>query len=429
MKEEILKLRKIIKITTASNVFEWYEYVIFAFLYTSIGNYFFSSSDPVSAAIETFGVFALSYLARPFGSVFFGWLSDHSSASKAARISMLIMAFPPIAIILIPSYSTIGIFAPLLLIFVRLIQGFAAGGELPVTATFAYNHTEHKFKRLACALVNCSSLIGVLLSSLTITIMNATLTQEQIIEGAWKYPFYFSIPLMIFLFWLRKDLILMDRAQSKPKNNEHKSHYLSEIYRHKYSFITGFLVIASLQISFYLMFIWLPTYLHLFLGVPKLVASTFNTLSLLVMVATVILTGLALIKFDGKRVLFHFIYIEVFVVIPSFYWLIHDQSYSTLATVSIIFSILIGVIDAIALSFIGGLFNSQIRGIGMNITFTLPAVFFGGFSPLMATWVIHRTGILMAPAIMISLVLLISLLFLVKFEHVSDNHPEYQHQN
>ncbi|NOH73379.1 MFS transporter [Vibrio pectenicida] len=152
--------------------------MIFAYLYASIGQHLFSSSDPISAAIETFGVFALSYLARPFGSMFFGWLSDSASISKAARISMMMMAVPPIIIVLIPSYASIGIAAPIALVAARLVQGFAAGGELPVTATFAYNHTETKFKRFACALVNCSSLIGVLLSSLTITLMNIMLTQE-----------------------------------------------------------------------------------------------------------------------------------------------------------------------------------------------------------------------------------------------------------
>ncbi|CAM3609680.1 Proline/betaine transporter [Vibrio aerogenes CECT 7868] len=429
MKRETLKLRKIIQITTVSNVFEWYEYIVFAFLYTAIGQHFFSSSDPVSAAIETFGVFALSYLARPFGSVFFGWLSDHASTSKAARISMLMMAFPPIAIIVIPSYESIGIIAPVLLVLVRLIQGFAAGGELPVTATFAYNHTEPKFKRLACALVNCSSLIGVLLSSLTITVMNATLTQTEITAGAWKYPFYFSIPLMIFLFWLRKDLALMDKKHPVQKSDAAPVHYLSAICQHKRAFMTGFVVIASLQISFYLMFIWLPTYLQLFLNVPKLTASAFNTLSILVMVATVILTGLALIRFDGRKVLFHFFYIEIVAVIALFYWLIQDQSDFTLATISIIFSVLIGVIDAIALSFIGSLFQSQVRGIGMNVTFTLPAVFFGGFSPLIATWLIHHTGILMIPALMIGVVLLVSLILLIQFEREPDTRQAYLHQN
>ena len=220
MNAETLKLSKVIQITTVSNVFEWYEYIIFAYLYASIGQYFFSSSDPISAAIETFGVFALSYLARPFGSMFFGWLSDSASISKAARISMMMMAIPPIIIVLIPSYASIGIAAPIALVAARLVQGFAAGGELPVTATFAYNHTETKFKRFACALVNCSSLIGVLLSSLTITLMNTFLTQEQIIAGAWKYPFYLSIPLIFFLFWLRKDLFLLDFTAKKASEDQ-----------------------------------------------------------------------------------------------------------------------------------------------------------------------------------------------------------------
>ncbi|WP_114786904.1 MFS transporter [Vibrio tetraodonis] len=429
MNAETLKLSKVIQITTVSNVFEWYEYIIFAYLYASIGQYFFSSSNPISAAIETFGVFALSYLARPFGSMFFGWLSDSDSISKAARISMMMMAIPPIIIVLIPGYASIGIAAPIALVAARLVQGFAAGGELPVTATFAYNHTETKFKRFACALVNCSSLIGVLLSSLTITLMNTFLTQEQIIAGAWKYPFYLSIPLIFFLFWLRKDLFLLDSTAKKASEDQKETGYLAQIYQHRHAFLVGFSVIASLQISFYLMFIWFPSYLNLFLGVPKLTASAFNTMSLFIMVITVILTGLALIRFEGKNLLFHFLYIEVLAVIGAFYWLTHDQSYVTLACISVVFSILIGVIDAIALGFLGGLFKSSIRGIGMNITFTLPAVFFGGFSPLIATWLIDQTGVLMVPALMIGVVLMLSLCVIVKFERELDNHLELQYQD
>ncbi|MBU2895564.1 MFS transporter [Vibrio hepatarius] len=429
MNAETLKLSKVIQITTVSNIFEWYEYIIFAYLYASIGQHFFSSSDPISAAIETFGVFALSYLARPFGSMFFGWLSDSDSISKAARISMMMMAVPPIIIVLIPSYASIGIAAPIALVAARLVQGFAAGGELPVTATFAYNHTETKFKRFACALVNCSSLIGVLLSSLTITLMNAFLTQDQIIAGAWKYPFYLSVPLIMFIYWLRKDLFLLDSSAKEETESPKEGGYLAQIYQHRHSFLVGFSVIASLQISFYLMFIWFPSDLNLFLGVPKLTASAFNTMSLFIMVITVILTALALIRFEGKRLLFHFLYIEVLAVIGAFYWLTHDQSYVTLACISIVFSILIGVIDAIALGFLGGLFKSSIRGIGMNMTFTLPAVFFGGFSPLIATWLINQTGVLMIPALMIGLVLILTLCVIVKFERELDNHRELQYQD
>ena len=147
------------------------------------------------------------------------------------------------------------------------------------------------------------------------------------------------------------------------------------------------------------------------------------------MVITVILTGLALIRFEGKKLLFHFLYIEVLAVIGAFYWLTHDQSYVTLACISVVFSILIGVIDAIALGFLGGLFKSSIRGIGMNMTFTLPAVFFGGFSPLIATWLIDQTGVLMIPALMIGVVLMLSLCVIVKFEHELDNHLELHYQD
>ena len=415
-----LTLRKVIQITMASNVLEWYEYIIFAFLYSAIGKHFFSTSVPMVAALETFSVFALSYLARPFGSLFFGWLADNHSVSKSARIAMFMMAIPPIAIILIPSFSQIGILAPILLVSVRLIQGFAAGGELPASATFAYNHSESKYKRLACALVNCSSLIGVLLSSVTITVMHATLTSEQIIACAWKYPFYFSIPLILFLFWMRKDLLLMDKEE-KPKSVKTAS-YWQTILQHKASFLTGFMVIASLQISFYLMFIWIPSYLSLFLKVPKFTASAFNTMSLSIMVVTVIATGIALIKFDGKKLLLKLMGVQVVVVPALFYLLIHNQSYVTLISVSVVFAILVGIIDAIALSFLGDLFKSDIRGIGMNLTFTLPAVFFGGFSPLIATWLIHQTGWLMMPAIMIDVVLLLSIPAVIKFGRELNNH-------
>ena len=147
------------------------------------------------------------------------------------------------------------------------------------------------------------------------------------------------------------------------------------------------------------------------------------------MTATVILTGIALIKYDGSKVLTRLMAAAIIIVPALFYLMINNQSYMILAVVSIVFSILIGIIDAIALSFLGDLFQSSIRGIGMNLTFTLPAVFFGGFSPLIATWLIHKTGWLMTPALMIDIVLLVSVFAITKCKRVSSNHQAYQSQS
>lgn len=123
--------RKLLRIGVVANIFEWYEFTIFGFLAPLLGELFFKSTRPIISLIQSFSVFSLSYVARPLGSLFFGLMGDRIGRVASVRLSLILMSVPTFLIGLVPTYDQVGILAITSLVILRLIQGFAAGGELP----------------------------------------------------------------------------------------------------------------------------------------------------------------------------------------------------------------------------------------------------------------------------------------------------------
>ena len=406
-----------IRISSVANLFEWFEFVVFAYLSSAIGKHFFDTTNPVSAAFATFSVFALSYLARPLGSVAFGYLADKKSPGWAIKVAMLLMAIPAILIAFLPGYAEVGVLSSVLLVVARLIQGFGAGGELPTTSVFAYNHSENRFKQFMSAIVSASAVAGILLASATITGLNLVFTQEEINATAWRYPFYLAIPITLFIWWIRRDMIASENQ--KPLVTKQ---YLKGLVGHKAEILKGAAVVASLQVSFYTLFVWMPKYLELYLNVEKSTAMALNTGGLFTVFLIVVAIGFSLIKLNTEKLLSRTVLASVLSVPAVFAVIQHYQSTQVLATATLILALSVGTLSAIVFPYLNGLFKDEIRGLAVNVTFTLPTVFIGSFSPVVAMYLIEKTGDLMTPAYMIISVYLVALLFIFQVLRLPERH-------
>lgn len=421
---EKLSLSRMIQISSVANLFEWFEFVVFAYLSTAIGKHFFDTTDFVSAAFATFSIFALSYLARPLGSVVFGYLADKKSAGWAIKVAMLLMAIPAILIAFLPSYAEVGVLSSVLLVIARLIQGFGAGGELPTTSVFAYNHSENRFKQFMSSVVSASAVAGILLASATITVLNLIFTQQEINDFAWRYPFYLAIPITLFIWWIRRDMIV-----SKSPKPLAKWQYLKGLMDYKAEIVNGMVVVASLQVSFYTLFVWMPKYLELYLRVEKSTAMTLNTGGLFTVFLIVLAVGFSLIKLNTEKLLSRTILASVISVPAAFTLIQYSQSTTVLAIATFILALSVGILSAVVFPYLNGLFKDEIRGLAVNVTFTLPTVFVGSFSPVMAMYLIEKTGDLMTPAYMIISVYLVALLFIFQVLRLPTRRRSYSDQN
>lgn len=183
------KEKKVVLAGAIGNTLEWYDFTIYAFFVPIIAMQFFPNKDPFLSMLATFGVFAIGFLVRPLGAVFFGYIGDHTGRRKALIISMIMMSFPTFLIGLLPNYHAIGILAPVLLTGLRIIQGLAVSGELTTATVFLIEHADARKRGFAGSLAMAGALLGMVLSAIFATLMSELLSSAQLSAWGWRVPF------------------------------------------------------------------------------------------------------------------------------------------------------------------------------------------------------------------------------------------------
>jgi MFS transporter, MHS family, proline/betaine transporter len=185
------------------NVLEWYDFAIYGFFAPVIAGLFFPSEDKLASLISTFGVFAIGFLMRPVGSVIFGILGDKLGRKRALEISVVMMAIPTTFIGVLPTYSHIGIAAPMLLTLLRLFQGASVGGEFTGSISFVVEHAPKNRRGFYSSWTIFSLLGGILLGSAIASLITNILPKEAVDEWGWRIAFLLGIALGLFGLYLR----------------------------------------------------------------------------------------------------------------------------------------------------------------------------------------------------------------------------------
>lgn len=391
--------RQLIQIALTANILEWYEFCISAYLAATMGQVFFASSTPVIAIIQSFSVFALSYLARPLGSMLFGYWGDKYSSSMALRAATLMMTMPTVFIAILPTYATIGYSAPILLIGLRIVQGIAAGGELPLSAAYVYAQVQQqKYGMLWCSLTNLGSVFGILLASVVVFVLYLVFSQAYITAFAWRLPFLLSIPVSMLILYLRRTIAATNMVL------ESKTSTKTSIIM----FMKAILLIAFIQVNCYILFIWFPSYLQYFLGVSYITARITNVIALAIL-AIFTLFFAYLDKFIRyKYLLLGEIILSLGLVYPLFL-ILPKANFAILLLIQLIFAIFLASLNSGYFFTLGQMFGGKSRNKAMAIVFTVPTAVFGGTAPLVCSYVIHKTGFMAFPSIYIMLFGLLAL--------------------
>ena len=190
------------------SILEWYDFGIFIFLMPIFSGQFFTSTTPYLAPLFGYCTLAVSYLIRPLGGAIFGYLGDRVSKKQILVITMLLMSFPSLLIGMLPTYTQIGLFAPLTLISLRIIQGLSAGGEMIGAIILTYENTPSPLQRPLTNLVWVGSGLGMLLGSGTVALLLKWMGSESVAIGGWRIPFIVGGILGFFAFYLRRCLLV-----------------------------------------------------------------------------------------------------------------------------------------------------------------------------------------------------------------------------
>ena len=393
------KFNPVLKIALTANTVEWYEFSLTAFMALEIGRLFFPASSDKNALMLSFLVFASSYLARPFGSLFFGIMGSRRGTGSALKLSLLGMAIPASMIAFLPTYQTAGYVATVLLLLLKILQGFCAGGEAPLSGYYVSFSADSRNRGLYCALAAGSGLLGMLLASATIFalphVANSLRLADSPFSGyapdTWRWPFLLCVPLSILIYFLRSS-IAVDR---KPETR------LTSHARSATPLIQAFILVAFLEIAIYSLFVWMPSYLRSYLGLSSTDARVSNVAALLILFVSMVASGYISRFVDASRLAVAGIVSLAICVYPLFY-ILQQGNFAALVAAQAAFGIMTGCLGGVIFVILPDLFKHSWGDFGMAVTYSFATALLGGTAPVVCAYLINVTGHLSAPAIYIA---------------------------
>jgi len=415
-------LRRVILSCMVGNALEWYDFALYGYFATIIGQLFFPSTSVFASLMATFGVFAAGFIMRPLGGIIFGHIGDKIGRKDALLWSIYLMALPTALIGLLPTYEQIGWLAPVLLTVIRLAQGLSMGGEFTGSMVFVVEHAPDHKRGLFGSWVVFSLVIGILVGSSIATLTCYTLTDEQLHAWGWRVPFLLSVVGGFVGAFMRKAVDEPEQFKNAKKQHKTEATPLKEIYQHHLKGVGLVMMIdLTVAICFYVIVTFIPNYMSALLGWGKGESLLINTLSMVAMGAVIPFAGLLSDKYGRKPVLVAGALMFIFGAYPLFEVLeLSGLVPSLMAQIGL--AAIMGVYFAPIPATLLELFPTEVRFSALSIAHSLAMAIFGGSAPLVATWLIHVTDNYSAPALYLSLAACISLFFIWKMtEHAQDH--------
>ncbi|MNM77296.1 Inner membrane metabolite transport protein YhjE [compost metagenome] len=378
------RLRKVAAATIFGSMLEWYDFYLYATMAAIVfSKIFFDASNPAVASLLAFSTFAIGFIARPFGGILFGYLGDRFGRKQVLVITFCMMGVCTALIGLIPSYASIGIWAPILLVAIRIIQGLGAGAELSGAAVTSYEHAAEGKRGSQGAWPALGLNLGLLLSSLTVYLLTMN-GNEFLLAGGWRIPFIASIVLVGVGLWVRKsipetpDFKELDTSADKPQVSPLKLLFKNDL---KGLGVVFFVAIGYNALS-YIFKTFSLAYLTQFKGVEAHVTSLSVTIASLVAIFTVPFFGWLCDRWSSKTVLMLGGFLSVLFAYPFLQLLSTGEPMWIYVAIAIGTGILAPMMFAPQGSFLSRQFPTQTRSSGFGTGREIGTAVAGGLAPL-----------------------------------------------
>ncbi|WP_413045739.1 MFS transporter [Pseudomonas phoenicis] len=387
---------KTLSLSALGGALEFYDFIIFVFFATVVGKLFFPPEMPEWLRLmQTFGIFAAGYLARPLGGIVMAHFGDLLGRKKMFTLSIFMMAVPTLIMGLLPTYAQIGLWAPMLLLLMRVIQGAAIGGEVPGAWVFVSEHVPARNTGYACGTLTAGLTAGILLGSLVATLINSVYSAEEVAEYGWRIPFLLGGVFGLFSVYLRRWLhetpVFAEMQQRKALAEELP---LRAVLRdHPRAVLLSMLLTWLLSAGIVVVILMTPALLQTFYGVSPTDSLKANSLAIILLSLGCIGTGWLCDRFGAGRVLV----VGSLLLLASSWTFYHSLAThpELLFALYAVTGLCVGVIGAVPFVMVKA-FPAAVRFTGLSFSYNVAYAIFGGLTPMVVTALLKFSP--MAPA-------------------------------
>jgi MHS family proline/betaine transporter-like MFS transporter len=398
---------------------EWYDFSLYGFLAPIISINFFSEQSHSVSLLLTYYIFAIGFLARPVGAIIFGHFGDRINRKSMLLISILLMASTTCLIGVLPTYKDIGNSATFLLMFLRASQGIAIGGETIGAGTFVIESTPKSKQGFYTAIIWASSGVGILFSSIVISICNYIFTNQELSQWAWRIPFILGSLTGLIGYYFRKNMLASEECMQIKKSKLIKFPLIEAIKHHRAKLVMAIGMYMLCAITTYILFVYMPTFINTRIGIPLKKTMLVNSISMACMILLVPLVGHYSDSVGRKRILLISSICFILFSVPLYLLLTHGALLS-LIIAQTLFAILTAGFQGPLTGTILSMFPPSIRysaaALGYNLSYSL----FGGTAPIIAIFLTSKLHNNIAPSFYIILAAIIALVAILKI-NANDN--------
>ena len=366
---------------------EWFDFTVYGFFALIIAKNFFPAEDHYVSLVAAFAAFSIGFLMRPIGAFIFGYIGDRYGRKKVLTTSMLLMAFPSLIIAISPTYESIGIFAPMLLVLMRMLQGLSVGGEHTGSIIYLAELSEYKNRAFSAAVPFIGTILGVLMGSLVGVGIFTLFSPESISNWAWRIPFAMGVLIAFVGIMIRKHL---PESHITQEDNSAIMPITEIFQKHLSVFIKVFLMNLPFAVGFYTVFIYNPIWMQQFLHDSKQYTLEINSIALIIAALLMPIAALLSNKLGRKPLLLFATGGLTLFSWPLYRLMLADLPFHTLIGQSI-FAIFIGIFMGTIGVVMVELFSRNIRVSAVSLAYNISFAVFGGTAPMIATWLIHST--------------------------------------
>ena len=412
------KLRKAITAASLGNAMEWFDFGVYGFVAYALGKVFFPDADPSVQMIAALGTFSVPFLIRPLGGLFFGMLGDKYGRQKILSMTIIIMSLSTFCIGLIPSYESIGIWAPILLLLCKMAQGFSVGGEYTGASIFVAEYSPDRKRGFMGSWLDFGSIAGFVMGAGLVVLLSTAVGEANFLEWGWRIPFFVALPLGIIGLYLRHALEETPAFQQHVEKLEQgdrqglqegpKVSFKEIATKHWRSLLACIGLVISTNVTYYMLLTYMPSYLSHNLHYSEDHGVLIIIAIMIGMLFVQPVMGLLSDRF-GRRpfVVVGSIALLVF-SIPAFV-LINSNSIGLIFSGLLLLAVILNCFTGVMASSLPAMFPTHIRYSALASAFNI-SVLIAGLTPTLAAWLVESTQDLMMPAYYLMVVAVIGLI-------------------